>query len=137
MSEVFETESVPVLKASLGLRPVAIFEEMLRRHPDLGSGIHHTLESRIRAWRMIHGEEQEVIFRQTHEPRPARPLRLHRHGRFGCDHCTGVLLDHFLYYCRLASCGFEHAHVVFGGESFVALAEGLQNALWSLGGAPR
>ena len=32
--------------------------------------------------------------------------------------------------------GFELAHVVLGGESFVALAEGLQNALWSLGGAP-
>jgi transposase InsO family protein len=27
--------------------------------------------------------------------------------------------------------------VVLGGESFVALAEGLQNALWALGGAPR
>src|SRR5690606_6423293 len=26
--------------------------------------------------------------------------------------------------------------VVLGGESFVALAEGLQNALWTLGGAP-
>jgi hypothetical protein len=25
--------------------------------------------------------------------------------------------------------GFEHAHVVLGCESFVALAEGLQNAL--------
>ena len=30
----------------------------------------------------------------------------------------------------------EHAHVVLGGESFVALAEGLQNALWALGGVP-
>jgi hypothetical protein len=38
---------------------------------------------------------------------------------------------------RLAYSGFEHAHVVLGGESFVALAEGLQNALWSLGEAPR
>jgi hypothetical protein len=27
--------------------------------------------------------------------------------------------------------------VVLGGESFVALAEGLQNTLWALGGAPR
>jgi hypothetical protein len=27
--------------------------------------------------------------------------------------------------------------VVLGGESFVALAEDLQNALWTLGGAPR
>ncbi|MBB4370590.1 hypothetical protein GGD63_003385 [Bradyrhizobium sp. cir1] len=32
---------------------------------------------------------------------------------------------------------FEHAHVVLGGESFVALAEGLQNALWALGGVSR
>jgi hypothetical protein len=27
--------------------------------------------------------------------------------------------------------------VILGGESYVALAEGLQNALWALGGAPR
>ena len=68
LSDVFETEIVPILKAAPGLRPVAVFEEMLRRHPDLGSGIRRTLERRIRAWRAIHGEEQEVIFRQTHEP---------------------------------------------------------------------
>ena len=45
--------------------------------------------------------------------------------------------DHRLYHFRLAFSGFEHAHVVLGGESFVALAEGLQNALWALGGVPR
>ena len=45
-------------------------------------------------------------------------------------------LDHRLYHFRLAYSGFEHAHVVLGGESYVALAEGLQNALWALGGAP-
>ena len=42
-------------------------------------------------------------------------------------------VDHF----RLAVSGWEHAHVVLGGESFVALAEGLQNALWALGRVPR
>ena len=36
----------------------------------------------------------------------------------------------------MAYSGFEHAHVILGGESYVALAEGLQNALWALGGAP-
>lgn len=41
---------------------------MLRRHPDLHEGIRRTLERRIRSWRAVHGEEQEVIFRQTHEP---------------------------------------------------------------------
>jgi hypothetical protein len=50
---------------------------------------------------------------------------------------AGAALDHRLYHFRLAYSGFEHAHVVLGGESFVALAEGLQNALWSLGGVPR
>src|ERR1700693_1585347 len=43
---------------------------------------------------------------------------------------------HLLYHFRLAYSGFEHAHVILGGESYVALAEGLQNALWALGGSP-
>ena len=49
---------------------------------------------------------------------------------------AGQPLDHRLYHFRLVYSGFEHAHVVLGGESYVALAEGLQNALWALGGAP-
>ncbi|WP_456726091.1 IS21 family transposase [Bradyrhizobium sp. USDA 3397] len=136
LSEVFETEIVPILKAAPGLRPVAVFEEMLRRHPDLGSGIRRTLERRIRAWRAIHGEEQEVIFRQTHEPGQLGLSDFTDMGELGVT-IAGAPLDHRLYHFRLAYCGFEHAHVVLGGESFVALAEGLQNALWSLGGAPR
>jgi hypothetical protein len=47
---------------------VAIFEEMQRRHPDLAAGVRRTLERCIRAWRALHGAEQDVIFRQTHEP---------------------------------------------------------------------
>lgn len=97
LSEVFETEIVPILKSAPGLRPVAVFEEMLRRHPDLGPGIRRTLERRTRAWRAIHGEEQEVIFRQTHEP-----------GQLGLSDFTdmselgvtiaGAPLDHRLYH---------------------------------------
>ena len=45
-----------MLKAAPGVRPIAIFEEMLRRHPELGTAIRRTLERRIRAWRAIHGE---------------------------------------------------------------------------------
>ena len=40
----------------------------------------------------------------------------------------GLPLDHRLYHFRLVCSGFEHAHVILGGESYVALAEGLQNA---------
>ncbi|MEO8654667.1 MAG: IS21 family transposase [Ramlibacter sp.] len=136
LGDIFDAEVVPLLQAAPGLRPVAIFEEVARLHPELGDGIRRTLERRIRSWRAIHGREQDVIFRQVHEP-----------GRMGLSDFTGMggtaitivgqPLDHRLYHFRLAWSGFEHAHVVLGGESFVALAEGLQNALWSLGGAPR
>jgi hypothetical protein len=50
---------------------------------------------------------------------------------------NGERLDHRLYHFRLEFSGWEHAHVVLGGESFVALAEGLQDALWPVGKVPR
>jgi hypothetical protein len=136
LAGVFDAEVVPMLEASPGLRPVAVLEELLRRRPDLGVGIRRTLERRICQWRALHGPEREVIFRQAHEP-----------GRQGLSNFTdltglgvtvaGAPLPHRLYHFRLAFSGFEHAHVVLGGESFVALTAGLQDALWALGGAPR
>ncbi|MGY3619251.1 sulfate adenylyltransferase small subunit [Bradyrhizobium sp. USDA 10063] len=36
-----------MLKAAPGVRPVTIFEELLRRHPELGAGIRRTLERGI------------------------------------------------------------------------------------------
>ena len=132
----WEAEIVPILKAASGIRVIGVLQELRRRHPDLGSNIRRTLERRIQAWRSLHGPEQDVIFRQEHEP-----------GRLGLSDFTdanglGVTIanepfDHRLYHFRLAFSGFEHAHVVLGGESFTALAEGLQNALWALGGAPK
>ena len=38
---------------------------------------------------------------------------------------------------RQKQLGGQHVAVVLGGESFTALAENLQQALWSLGGAPQ
>src|SRR3954451_11582830 len=133
---LFETEIVPMLKAGPGLRPIAIVEEMVRRHPQLGTGIRRTIERRIRSWRALHGEEQEAIFRQIHEPGRVGLSDFTDMGDLGIT-IAGVPLDHRLYHFRLAYSGFEQAHLVLGGESFVALAEGLQNALWVLGGAPR
>jgi hypothetical protein len=42
-----------------------------------------------------------------------------------------------LYRFRLACSGWEHVRVILGGESFSAVAEGLQDALWKLSGVPR
>ena len=90
----------------------------------------------MRGWKAKHGPEQEIIFRQKHEP-----------GRRGLSDFTdagalevsiaGEPLAHKLYHFRLEYSGFCHAAVVLGGESYVALAGGLQDALWALGGVPK
>lgn len=136
LAAVWEAEVVPILKATPGIRAIAVLEELRRRHPDLNPNIRRTLERRMRTWRALAGPEQDVVFRQEHQP-----------GRMGLSDFTdmgdldvtiaGARLAHRLYHFRLAFSGFEHAEVVLGGESFVALAEGLQNALWALGGVPK
>jgi hypothetical protein len=135
LAEVWDSEIVPLLKSAPGLRPVAIFDEIRRRHPEIGVGVRRTLERRIGAWRALSGAEQDVIFRQEHPPGRLGLSDFTDMGEHGVN-IAGVPLDHRLYHFRLAFSGWEHAHVVLGGESFVALAEGLQNALWALGRAP-
>jgi hypothetical protein len=133
---VWDSFIVPLLQAAPGLRPVTVLHELDRAFPGAyGERIRRTLERRMRDWRAVHGPEREVMFPQTHAP-----------GRLGLSDFTdasdlGVLiagerLGHRLYHFALAFSGFEHAEVVLGGESFTALATGLQNALASLGGAP-
>jgi hypothetical protein len=136
LAEVFDSEVVPMLQAAPQIRAVAVFEELRRRHPVLAYGVRRTLERRIRAWRAQYGPQREVIFRQVHEPGRMGLSDFTEMGDLGVE-VAGSPLDHRLYHFRLACSGFEHAHVILGGESYVALAEGLQNALWALGGAPR
>ena len=136
LAGIFEEEVVPLLRHAPDLRAVTIFEELLRRHPELPPSVRRTLERRVRHWRALHGRDQAVIFAQRQVP-----------GRIGLSDFTaandlGVIiadepLPHLLYHFRLPYSGFEHAAVVVGsGESFNALSSGLQQALWTLGGAP-
>jgi hypothetical protein len=134
--DIFDSDVVPMLEAAPGLRAVAVFEELQRRHADLPDGVRRTLERRVRLWRALHGAEQDVIFRQIHAPGQMGLSDFTHMGDLGVA-IAGVALDHMLYHFRLVCSGFEQSHVILGGESYVALAQGLQNALWALGGAPR
>ncbi len=99
LAAVWDSEVVPLLKNTPGLRPVAIFDEIRRRHPEISVGVRRTLERRIRSWRALSGAERDVIFRQEHSP-----------GRLGLSDFTdmgdhgisiaGVPLDHRLYHFR-------------------------------------
>ena len=137
LDAVWTLDVLPLLEAMPSLRPITILEELERRHPDRDWMRHRrTLERRIRCWRALHGPEREIVFRQAHPPgdralsdfTDASDLRVT---------IAGTSLDHRLYHFALAYSAWEHGEVVLGGESFAALAGGLQNALWTLGGAPR
>ena len=120
-----------------GIIAVTVFETFQDKFGEdaVPDAIRRTLERRIARWRALHGGKKEIFFPQHHEP-----------GRQGlsdftvCDSLkvtvAGETLAYRLYHFRLAASGWEHAAVVLGGESFAALSEHLQDALWKLGGAP-
>ena len=68
LAEVWEGEVIVMLEAAPGLRPIAIFDELPRRHSHLSRGMRRTLERRIGAWRAVNGADREVMFRQEHPP---------------------------------------------------------------------
>jgi hypothetical protein len=133
---LWESDILPLLAGRPSLRPVTLLEEMQARHPERDwDRLRRTLERRVRAWRAEHGPEREVIFRQDHPPGQQGLSDFTDMGELGIR-IAGEPLAHRLYHFVLAYSGWEHAEVVLGGESFTALACGLQNALWALGGAP-
>jgi hypothetical protein len=109
---------------------------MQLRHPGHDwDRLRRSLERRVRTWRAEHGADREVIFRQDHVPGQQALSDFTDMADAGVS-IAGQTLDHRLYHFVLAYSAWEHAEPVLGGESFTALAVGLQNALWSLGGVP-
>ena len=126
---------VSLLVESPSLRVVTIFDELCRHYRNLPAGVRRILERRVRRWRALHGPEQEDIFAQRHPPDCLGLSDFTATGDLGVT-IAGVPLTHLLYHFRLPYSGVEYADVVLGGESFVALSGGCQNALWLLGAVP-
>ena len=135
-ADVWASDIAPMIEAAPSLRPITILNELARRYPERDwVPSRRTLERKIRTWKAEHGPDREVIFRQDHPP-----------GQMGFSDFTdarelavtlaGQPFDHRLYHFAMVFSGWEHAEVVLGGESYVALATGLQAALWELGGVP-
>ncbi len=136
-AEVWEKEVEPKLKKQPRLSPTTLFEALQESHPDAyPDAMKRTFQRRVKQWKAMHGPDKEVMFRQQRVV-----------GRLGLSDFTelkqgaismgGQPLIHRLYHFRMAFSGWRYVRVVLGGESFTALAEGLQEALWRLGGAPQ
>jgi transposase len=125
-----ELERAPELQANTLL---ALLQE---RYPgQYGNEVLRTMQRRVKCWRALAGRDKEVFFAQVHEP-----------GRLGASDFThltslGVTIadqafPHLAYHFVLTYSNWEHVTLCFS-ESFASLSEGLQNALWALGGVPR
>jgi hypothetical protein len=119
-----------------GLEAKAAFGWLQRTFPGrFQDGQVRTLQRRFRRWRALRGKAKEVFFPQNHYP-----------GELGASDFTamddlgitiaGARFEHLLYHFVLTYSNWETATVCFS-ESFESLNEGLQNALWRLGGVVR
>lgn len=141
LEKVWESDCVAMLESSPKLDPMTLLEYLQDKYVNekkeavYTDSVLRTLQRRVKQWKALHGPAIEVMFRQKHEP-----------GRLGLSDFThlkdvvitinGKPLPHILYHFRLAYSHWSHMKVILGGESFTALAEGLQEALWRLGGSP-
>jgi len=137
LEAVWEPILVPILTRDPAVQAVTLLRHLQLTDPEAfpDDRVRRTLERRVRDWRALHGPERDVIFRQTPEPGRMALSDFTDAGELGVT-IAGQPLAHRLYHFVLAYSGWEHAAVVLGGESFTALAENLQNALWTLGGVP-
>jgi hypothetical protein len=129
----------PQLEAQLRLNPgleaKPLFADLQRRFPGrFADGQLRTLPRRLRRWRALQGPAKEVFFARVHHP-----------GRLCASdftHCTdlrvtiaGAPFDHLIYHFVLTYSNWETGTICFA-ESYESLSEGLQDALWELGGVP-
>jgi len=135
--DVWRAEIVPILDRSPGIRATTVLEELQRLHPGrYPDRVLRSLQRHIAHWRATEGPERELIFRQEHPP-GRQALSDFTHPDSFAVTIGGKPFRHTLYHFWLAFSGWQHVRAVQGGESFTALTEGLQEALWQLGGSPR
>lgn len=124
-----------LLEREPGLEALTLMEHLCRQHPDqFQMSQLRTLQRRVKRWRALAGPEREVYFPQEHPPG--------RQGQSDFTHMkelgvtiAGQPFDHLFYHFTLVFSNWETGTICFA-ESFESLAEGLQNALWELGGVP-
>ncbi|MCP3960302.1 MAG: IS21 family transposase [bacterium] len=136
-AEVWEQDVVPLLEADRKgeLQAKTIFEELVERYPGrFQPGQRRTLERRVRDWRAVSGPEKEVYFPQEHPPGREGVFDFTRAKKLEVR-IAGELLVHLLFVFKLSCSGWTWVQVAFG-ETYEALVEGLQGALWALGGVP-
>ncbi len=123
------------LEASPGLQAKTLFEWLQRTYPGrFEDGQLRSLQRRLRQWRATAGPAKEVFFAQVHHPGRLAASDFTHMGSLGVT-LGGQPFDHMVYHFVLTYSNWETVSICFS-ESFESLSEGLQQALWELGGVP-
>ena len=135
-AEVWEQELVPLLESEPKLQAKTLLEKLQAKYEDrFPDRLLRTLQRKVRRWKAVFGPKKEVIFKQNHPPGWQGISDFTDANKLGIT-VRGDPLLHILYHYRLPFSGWEYGQVILGGESYTALAEALQNALWHAGGVP-
>jgi hypothetical protein len=133
-SEVWP-EAREQLSANPGLEAKTIFAALQRKYPErFADGQLRTLQRKVKHWRAMEGPAQEVFFTQEHRPGELCASDFTHLTELGIT-IANQPFPHMLYHFVLTHSNWENGTVCYS-ESFAALSEGLQNALWLLGGVP-
>jgi hypothetical protein len=125
-----------MLEINPGLEAKTIFEDFQRRNPGrFADGQLRTLQRRIKVWRASEGPSKEVFFTQVHHPGQLGQSDFTSMNKLGIT-IGGRPFDHLIYHFVLTYSNWETGTICFS-ESFESLSQGLQNALWELGGVPQ
>lgn len=118
-----------------GLEAKTIFEGLQRQYPGrFADGQLRTLQRRLKHWRATAGPEREVFFGQQHVAGRLAQSDFTRMGELNVT-IGGQSFPHLLYHFVLTYSNWEDVSLCYS-ESFESLSDGLQNALWELGGVP-
>ena len=125
-----------MLGINSGLEAKTIFDDLQIKQPDKYlEGQLRTLQRKIKIWRAIEGPAKEVFFSQEHKPGDLCESDFTRMKELNIT-INGMLFDHLIYHFVLTYSNWETGEICYS-ESFESLSEGLQNALWELGGVPK
>jgi hypothetical protein len=118
-----------------GFEAKTLFEYLQREYPGrFSDGQIRTFQRRVKNWRAIEGPAREVFFPQVHKPGKLSQSDFTHMGKLGIT-IGSILFDHLIYHFVLTYSNWETGTICFS-ESFESLSDGLQQALWKLGGVP-
>lgn len=134
LERVWIKELVPLLEQD-DLTGQTLWEYLEDQYPgEFPHSVLRTLQRRVKHWKATQGPEKAIIFRQS-VPAGHQGLSDFSHPNTEIT-IKGEILTHLLYQFRFAYSGWRYVQITSGGESYSALAEGLQSALFLAGGSP-